>query len=288
MSTLASGISSATAAAAAPTQPIGVGSGTMMRGGSTGGSSGGAGNNTGSGSGSPGSGGQGGIKQRSASVRRTESNSFLSRESMTDASKMRQLQRPTRSSSNPALQRHHAFIAVEFPPVTGALCGFCADSVTSEKQYFICQRCTLSLHADCVDKRDSSVCENHNDLTSFEIIDVPIAEALQDKLLKINQVNALIAETSAALEAVHKKIGGQAEAPKLLGEELKLHEKKLKKFRHERGLLESLIFVEISDMSEEMRRYSLIDESEEDAAGKDSSKGSFARGIKDKVKLVLS
>ena len=226
------------------------------------------------------------MKQRTGvpGVRRTDSNSFLSRESMTDLSRLRQLQRPTRSSTNPALQRHHAFIAVDFPPVVGSECGHCGKKIMSGGQYFMCQRCTVPLHTECVDRHDSGVCEGSADQTSFEIIDVSIAEALQDKVNKINQVNVLIQESTVALETVHKKMEGHAETPKLLGEEVKLHEKKLKKFRQEKAALEALVFVEMNDMSEEMRRYSFVEDSEEDAAGK----GSFAKGIKDKVKLVLS
>lgn len=171
--------------------------------------------------------------------------------------------------------------------MVGAECGLCNKKITAgERQYFMCQRCTMPLHTECVDRHDTGVCEANSELTSFEIIDVSIAEALQDKVNKINQVNALIQESTAALEAVNRKMEGHAETPKLLGEEAKLHEKKLKKFRTEKGAFEALVFVEMNDMSEEMRRYSFVDEGDEEG-GKDG-KGSFAKGIKDKVKLVLS
>jgi len=50
--------------------------------------------------------------------------------------------------------------------------------------------------------------------------------------------------------------------------------------------LESITFVELGDVSDEMRRYSTIDDGEEKEES--SGKASFAKGIKDKVKLVLN
>jgi len=152
----------------------------------------------------------------------------------------------------------------------------------------MCQRCTLPLHADCVDKKESGVCENHPDLTSFEIIDISVADALQDKVSKINQLNGLIAEANKILEEVNRKLDQNPDSPaKQISEEWKLQEKKLKKFRLEKGMLESLIFVEMNDLSDEMRRYSAMEDSEEPEPV-DKVKQSFAKGIKDKVKLVLS
>lgn len=107
----------------------------------------------------------------SAMNRRSELNSFLLRESFTESSRLRQQQRPTRQSTTHALQRHHAFISVNFLPTQlKNNCGYCRTEIVSsnerianperlERSYFMCQRCTLSLHPDCVDKREPGVCE---------------------------------------------------------------------------------------------------------------------------------
>src|SRR5690606_8196203 len=106
--------------------------------------------------------------------------------------------------------------------------------------------------------------EAHAELSSFEIIEGEVAEALQEKVEKINQLNALISESVAALEAVLGRIKQHVYPPKLLLEEQKLHEKKLKKFRLEKAAFESITFVEIGDLSDEMRKYSIPEELEEE------------------------
>lgn len=152
----------------------------------------------------------------------------------------------------------------------------------------MCQRCTLPLHADCVDKKESGICEVNAELTSFEIIEGNVADALLDKVGKVNQLNQLINEANLAMEVVNKKLEENLDPPNSLIQEWKLQEKKLKKFHMEKAGLESLIFVEVGDMSDEMRRYSSIEDEDEKETQKESTKQSFAKGIKDKVKHVLS
>jgi len=55
---------------------------------------------------------------------------------------------------NQLLQRHHVYCTVHhMEPVVGALCELCKLPIT-ERPYFMCQRCTFSVHTGCNDRLD--------------------------------------------------------------------------------------------------------------------------------------